>query len=82
MSNQKEMDIRAIMFREGEIWVGQCIEYDICAQAPSLADLHKRLMNTVAYECERTIHLFGTPFMGISPAPRHFEEMWNNQAMA
>ena len=72
--------IRAIIFQENGAWVGQCIEYDICAQGANLADLTKRLINTICYECEGSVKRYGSPFAGISPAPARFEEMWNHKA--
>ncbi len=72
--------IRAIIFQENGVWVGQCIEYDICAQGNNLADLTKRLLSTICYECERSVRRNGSPFAGIAPAPAHFEEMWGHKA--
>ena len=72
--------IRAILFKEGDLWVGQCLEYDIGAQARDLDELRARL--TVAIEVERreSIERHGTPFAGLPPAPPYFHELWEKRS--
>jgi|ERR1700691_2006463 len=68
---------RAILFREGDHWIGQCIEYDICAQAKNLTELKKKLELTIEFEREVSVKRHGYAFVGIPAAPQRFEEMWN-----
>jgi hypothetical protein len=35
--------IRIIAFREGDQWVAQCLEHDVCVQANDLKTLHARM---------------------------------------
>src|SRR5437016_4565092 len=72
--------IRAILFMEGDLWVGQCLEYDIGAQARDLDELRARL--TLAIEAERreSIERTGTPFGGILPAPPYFQNLWEKRS--
>lgn len=69
--------VRAILFHEGDHWVGQCVEYDICTQAKNLTDLYRKLELTVQFEREESIKRHGAPFAGIPAAPARFEDMWN-----
>jgi hypothetical protein len=69
--------VRAILFREGDHWIGQCIEYDICAQAKNLTELKKKLELTIEFEREVSVKRHGYAFAGIPAAPQRFEEMWN-----
>ncbi len=71
---------RIVVFREGDLWVAQCLEYDIGAQAPDLGELDQRIALAIKLEREKSIELHGEPFAGIEPAPRHFHEMWGKQA--
>lgn len=71
--------IRAVMFREGDMWVAQCLEYDIGAQGKDLADLAKRLALTIELERSESINRLGKPFAGIDPAPERFHEMWERR---
>jgi hypothetical protein len=79
-SPDTQMRIRAILFRDSDLWVGQCIEYDIGAQAKTLTELHKKLELTVMFELHESLKRHGVPFKGIDPAPGRFADMWNKQA--
>lgn len=68
--------IRVVVFREGDVWVAQCLEYDIGAQAPDLETLHRRLALTVELERRISTERNGKAFAGIDPAPKHFQDMW------
>lgn len=69
-SMQEARQIRALLAREGDFWVAQCLEYDIGAQAHDLGELRKRLMAA----------LDGEPFAGIGPAPQFFHDQWDKRA--
>jgi hypothetical protein len=77
-----QIQMRAVVFQEGDLWVAQCIEHDIRATAETLADLNGRLELVLLLECEESIKREGHPFKGIPRAPSDFEEMWNKQAGA
>jgi hypothetical protein len=55
-------EIRAVLFRDGDLWVGQCIEYDIGAQAKTLTELHKKLELTVMLDLQESVKRHGVPF--------------------
>jgi hypothetical protein len=76
----EENRVRVIAFKEGDMWVGQCLEYDIGAQAPDLDVLHNRLMMALGAERDESVRRHGTAFAGIEPAPPHFHEMWEKQS--
>jgi hypothetical protein len=63
-----------VVFRDANLWVAQCLEYDIGAQAPDLDTLKARLAVTLAFEKETSVELHSTPFAGIDPAPDSFRE--------
>lgn len=72
--------IRALLAREGDFWVAQCLEYDIGAQARDLDDLRKRLLAALEAERQESIRRYGEPFAGIGPAPSFFHEQWDKRA--
>ena len=73
-------ELRVVVFREGDYWVAQCLEYDIGAQAKDLSDLQARFALTLEAERQESIKHHGKPFAGIDPAPRHFHEMWERRS--
>lgn len=71
MSNK----IRVIFFKEGDTWVAQGLERDICVQATSVEDLYGRF--EVAVDLERDDE---GKLDHIGEAPQHFFDLWENRA--
>lgn len=70
----KKLQIKAVIFKEGDWWVAQCLEHDIAAQAKTPKDL--------AYEIQRTLigHLIISKQEGITPfqnIPKAPDRYWN-----
>jgi hypothetical protein len=80
MPAEETPKIHAIVFRDGEWLVAQCLEYDIATQARDLKGLF--------YEVERILaaHVLiadrdgAEPFAGIPRAPKRFWEMYKGAA--
>jgi hypothetical protein len=74
--------VRAIIFQDGNLWVAQCLEYDIGAQARDPETV--RLLLEAAIEIERrtSIEVHGREFAGIDPAPARYFNMWESQSRA
>lgn len=70
--------LRAIIFREGGSWVGQCLEYDIVIQAEDAETARERLTFAIQAEARYTREKFGEPFVGIDPAPVEYEHLWRS----
>jgi hypothetical protein len=80
MSTQTETNtIRVIVFKEGDLWVAQCLEYDICAQADDLDMLSTRLLVTIKAELKESLEHNRAPFVGIDQAPKRFHMMWDRR---
>lgn len=58
--------LRVVLRKESEQWVAQCLEVDICIQAPDLDTLEGRL--EVALEAEDLAVL--------GPAPQYYFDVW------
>lgn len=65
--------IRVVVFPSGDQWVAQCLEHDICSQAPDLEQLHERL--EVTLEAERRDGLDRIP-----AAPKRFFDLWDKRS--
>ena len=74
----KKIQIRAVIFKEGDWWVGQCLEHDIAAQAKTPKEL--------AYQIQRSIvgHLVVSkqeglvPFKKLPKAPGKYWKLFTN----
>jgi uncharacterized protein (DUF58 family) len=68
--------LRVLVMREADVYVAQCLEYDICTQAADLDTLFMRMTAVVNAECEETRRQHGVPFKGIDPAPAFYFDTW------
>lgn len=59
--------LHAVVLREDDQWVAQCLEYDISAQAPTLDELYERFCLTLHLDMEESEKIHGEPFAGIEP---------------
>ena len=76
--NRDSKEIRAIVFREGDSYVAQCLEFDIATQGGSADEVLARLDLTVEYEfaaCERG----GQAAEDCIPAaPNYYFSLWES----
>jgi len=68
--------IQAVVFREEERWVAQCLEYDIATQADSMDGLYDKLGRVLAAYLGLAAEEGTAPFAGIPPAPKRYWEMY------
>jgi hypothetical protein len=71
--------IRVVVFQDGDMWVAQCLEYDIGAQADDIDTLNERLNVVLKSELKESLARGNAPFAGISPAPQRFQNMWEHR---
>ena len=64
--------LRVVIYRDGDSWLAQCLEHDICAQATDIETLYSRL--DVAILAEREAG--NGDLSGIEKAPEHFFKKW------
>jgi len=62
--------LRIVTFMEGDIWVAQCLEHDVCVQASDLDTLRSRM--EVAIQAE--------PLADLPEAPAHFFGLWDRKS--
>ncbi|HEX9735041.1 MAG TPA: hypothetical protein VGG06_23970 [Thermoanaerobaculia bacterium] len=73
--------IRVVLFeREPGLWIGQCLEYDIGAQAASLRELlynvRRSFAGYAAICAERGMEIFSD----LPETPREYHELWQKAA--
>ncbi len=76
---KNEPNIRILVFKDGDMYVAQCLEFDIAACADTLDQLRGDIVGTIdAYRSE-SLALHGAAFQGIGPAPAEFHDMWDEK---
>lgn len=77
-----EVNLRVVVYREGDVYIAQCLEMDIATQARDLDTLLERLDLTIDAECAMSVERNGGPFDGIPPAPNYFHGLWEKRSMS
>jgi hypothetical protein len=72
------LNIKAVLFQEGEWWCAQCLEYDISAQAPTLTELRYELDRVLISHVCASMQEGRKPFEGLDRAPQKFWKMYEN----
>lgn len=72
------IQIRAVAYKEGSSYIAQGLEYDICAQAHTLEDLHKKFIFNVVATIAVCVELGRKPLEGIAKAPEEFWRMFDD----
>ena len=68
-TESEPLSVRVLIFREGESYVAQCLEYDISAFAPDKETLQNRFVSVFGLERNISLDRGGVPFAGIDPRP-------------
>lgn len=68
--------IRAVVFKEGEHWVAQCLEYRYAIQTRRLEDMPYELTRCLTWMIRLALAAGDEPFFGYTPAPRRYWEMF------
>lgn len=79
--NGDETHIRAIVFKDGDMYVAQCLEYDIAAQAKDINALIARLDLTIEAEFAACHDADLEPREAISPAPNYYHDLWTKRSV-
>ena len=71
--------LRVVVFKDGDMYVAQGLEHDICAQGPDLNTVHQRFLDTL--DAERGMAAEdGKAELDLEPAPQHFFTMWEERS--
>ena len=70
--------INVLIFREGEWWVAQCLEYDIAAQARTLNDLLYEFQRMFFGRIKMAETLGIDPFDDIPAAPAEYRKLFES----
>ncbi len=70
---------RVVIVKDGDQWIAQCLEHDICAMAGDLETLESRF--EVAFEAEMQLcKSEGRDLDSLPKAPDHFFALWDKRS--
>ncbi|MBW8873538.1 MAG: hypothetical protein JF614_01125 [Acidobacteria bacterium] len=71
-----EPTLRAVVFKEGDWWIIQLLEYDLATQVRRLEDVPGEFRRLLLGQMAANASLGVEPFYGFSKAPRRFWTMY------
>jgi|GraSoiStandDraft_11_1057310.scaffolds.fasta_scaffold1097691_1 hypothetical protein len=80
-SNGELEHLRVIVYREGDVYVAQCLEHDIATQGSDIPAALERLDLTIDAECAISKETGGKAFERIPSAPNYFHTLWDKRSM-
>jgi hypothetical protein len=78
MERQLEIKLRVVVFREGNVWVAQGVDYDIAAHGKDMGALMRTFERMLVENMAITTHLGRQPLEGVKPAPERFRLMYES----
>jgi hypothetical protein len=79
--NGDETHIRAIVFKEGDFFLAQCLEYDVSAQSNTIDGVIDRLELTLEAEFEACEGVGKDPKDCIGPAQNYYHGLWDKRTL-
>lgn len=80
-SNGPIENLRVIVYRDGDVYVAQCIEHDIATQGSDIPAVLERLDLTIDAECAMSKDKGAKPFENIPCAPNYFHRLWDKRSL-
>lgn len=79
---QEIIKLRVVVFREGDVWVAQGVDFDIAAHAKDTGSLMRAFERVLVENIMITTHLGRHPLEGIGSAPERFRLMYESAKTA
>lgn len=76
MPEHQEIKIRAVVFREGDWWIAQFLEYGLVTARKRLEDIPAEIRRVLTVQVLGSLARGIEPFSGLRPAPRRFWKMY------
>jgi hypothetical protein len=73
----ESLSIRAVVFRDGEVWIAQCLEYGLCTSAKDRRELTRKLASQLRLQMVLDLARGKQPFQDLPRAPQRFWEMYS-----
>lgn len=79
--NGSETLIRVVVYREGESYVAQCLEYDVAAHGPEIDVAIERLELALEADFDVCEARGKKPCDTIPPAQNYFHKLWDKKSL-
>lgn len=65
--------LRVLIYPSDDIYIGQCLEHDLCVRGDNVQDVRRRINQTVLAYAEDGLSFFDLP-----KAPKQFFDLWDS----
>ncbi len=72
----ENLEIKVLIFKDQNLYIAQCLEYDLAVQAEGLEDLRENFALELALQIENDIQNGEEPLSTLPETPRVFWEMY------
>jgi hypothetical protein len=76
MPEHHEIKVRAVVFREGDWWIAQFLEYGLVTAQKRLEDVPGEIRRVLSVVVQGSLARGVEPFFGYLPAPKRFWKMY------
>jgi len=77
MGTLTQYSISAVLFKREDQWVGQCLQYDVAAQATTIDDLEYELVRTLMAHVVLDLENSVEPLTTLPRAPEEYWKMFD-----
>lgn len=76
MTTTEVKELRVLFFQDGNRWVAQCIDYDICTSGSSIPEAQQHFGEAFVAELGLSYELKRQPLEGVPAAPEHYRRLF------
>ena len=78
MTYRLAFNLHVLLVREGDVWVAQCLDYDIAAQGATISDAKEAFARTFGGQVAVDLHHKVEPLQGFGPAPQEYWDLFTS----
>ena len=78
MPNPEHVTLHVVVFHDGEWWIAQCLEYELCTAKKRLEELPAEIRRFLTVQILGSLELGIDPFSNLLPAPKRFWKMFEH----
>ena len=73
-----QLAVSVLLKKSDDAWYAQCLEYDVAAQGPNVAEVKNRFLKTLMSQIAFDMQDGKLPLSGLPSAPRHCFDLLSN----
>lgn len=75
-ANDQSKELHVLVFKDDDLWIAQCLEYDIAVQARTIEELEENFVCSIIAHVMSSIEDKEAPFSTLPETPKEFWDMF------